>query len=187
MLSEAAGGTTPGCAEFQKITSTALAFPPRISAGIDESMLGAHRLRRAHGVRHLPCRHRRGQTRHRTRHRGADGSRLPRRRSRCSVATRNAEVPANLRMGSLHLPTAFIVRCWPTVLAGPRGELWLRSPRPRCPRRNARFGRPTPDRPPSPRPTNSEPRRVALPSRVLTPLTLAVGRCFFSWRQSPSR
>jgi 2-dehydropantoate 2-reductase len=44
---------------------------------------------------------------------------------RVLVAAGNADIPANLRMLYLHLPTAFTVRYWPPVLAGPRGELWF--------------------------------------------------------------
>ena len=36
-----------------------------------------------------------------------------------------AEIPANLRTLYLRLPTAFAVRYWRRVLAGPRGELWF--------------------------------------------------------------
>ena len=36
-----------------------------------------------------------------------------------------AEIPANLRILYLRLPTAFAVRYWRRVLAGPRGELWF--------------------------------------------------------------
>jgi 2-dehydropantoate 2-reductase len=40
-------------------------------------------------------------------------------------ATGDAEIPTNLRVLYLFLPTAFIVRYWRGVLAGPRGELWF--------------------------------------------------------------
>ena len=35
------------------------------------------------------------------------------------------EIPANLRMLYLRMPTAFAVRYWRRILASPRGELWF--------------------------------------------------------------
>jgi 2-dehydropantoate 2-reductase len=40
-------------------------------------------------------------------------------------ASGNAEIPTNPRALYLWLPTAFVVRYWRRVLAGPRGELWF--------------------------------------------------------------
>jgi 2-dehydropantoate 2-reductase len=40
-------------------------------------------------------------------------------------ATGNAEVPMNLRVLYLRMPSAFAVGYWRRVLAGPRGELWF--------------------------------------------------------------
>ena len=44
---------------------------------------------------------------------------------RAVAADGKAEIPANLRALYLRLPTAFAVRYWRRVLAGPRGELWF--------------------------------------------------------------
>jgi 2-dehydropantoate 2-reductase len=102
----------------------AAAFPTRISAGIDGWML-------AHSAFVVPI----GFALYRV---GTDAARLATDRDtvelmvratreafKLLVATGNAEIPANLRMLYLHLPTAFIVQYWRRVLAGPRGELWF--------------------------------------------------------------
>jgi 2-dehydropantoate 2-reductase len=40
-------------------------------------------------------------------------------------ATGRAEIPTNLRILYLWLPTPLVVRYWQRVLASPRGELWF--------------------------------------------------------------
>ena len=123
MLGEAAGTTTPRVRRLQKVFDGA-GFPTRISAGIDGWMLG-------HTAFVVPI----GFAIYRV---GTDVARLAtepdtvglmvratREAFAVLVATGNAEIPANLRMLYLHLPTAFIVRYWQRVLAGPRGELWF--------------------------------------------------------------
>jgi 2-dehydropantoate 2-reductase len=44
---------------------------------------------------------------------------------RALSASGNAEIPMNLRVLYLWLPTVFVVRYWRRVLTGPRGELWF--------------------------------------------------------------
>ena len=44
---------------------------------------------------------------------------------RALVASGNREIPTNLRILYLRLPTAFVVRYWQRVMASPRGELWF--------------------------------------------------------------
>jgi 2-dehydropantoate 2-reductase len=123
MLGEASGTTTPRVHRLKEVLDAA-AFPTRISASIDAWMLG-------HAAFVVPI----GFALYRV---GTDAARLAtdpdtmrlmvwatRETFRVLVATGNAEIPANLRMLYLHLPTAFIVRYWRRVLAGPRGELWF--------------------------------------------------------------
>jgi 2-dehydropantoate 2-reductase len=122
-LGEASGTTTPRVLRLKEVLDAA-AFPTRISASIDAWMLG-------HTAFVVPI----GFALYRV---GTDAARLAtdpdtmrlmvwatRETFRVLVATGNAEIPANLRMLYLHLPTAFIVRYWRRVLAGPRGELWF--------------------------------------------------------------
>jgi 2-dehydropantoate 2-reductase len=122
-LGEASGTTTPRVLRLKEVLDAA-AFPTRISASIDAWMLG-------HAAFVVPI----GFALYRV---GTDAARLAtdpdtmrlmvwatRETFRVLVATGNAEIPANLRMLYLHLPTAFIVRYWRRVLAGPRGELWF--------------------------------------------------------------
>jgi len=119
MLGEASGTTTPRVHRLKEVLDAA-AFPTRISASIDAWMLG-------HAAFVVPI----GFALYRV---GTDAARLAtdpdtmrlmvwatRETFRVLVATGNAEIPANLRMLYLHLPTAFIVRYWRRVLDGPRG------------------------------------------------------------------
>jgi 2-dehydropantoate 2-reductase len=123
MLGEATGTTTPRVRRLQEVLDGA-AFPTRISARIDDWMLG-------HTAFVVPI----GFALYRV---GTDAARLAtdsdtvrlmvratREAFRVLVATGNAEIPANLRNLYLHLPTAFVVRYWQRVLGGPRGELWF--------------------------------------------------------------
>jgi 2-dehydropantoate 2-reductase len=123
MLGEASGATTPRVRLLREVLDAA-GFPTKISASMDGWMLG-------HTAFIVPV----GFALYRV---GTDAARLAtdadavrlmvratREAFRVLVATGNAEIPANLRLLFLHLPTAFIVRYWQRVLAGPRGELWF--------------------------------------------------------------
>jgi 2-dehydropantoate 2-reductase len=123
MLGEASGATTPRVRLLREVLEAA-AFPTKISASMDGWMLG-------HTAFVVPI----GFALYRV---GTNAARLAtdadtvrlmvratREAFRVLVATGNAEIPANLRLLFLHLPTAFIVKYWQRVLAGPRGELWF--------------------------------------------------------------
>jgi 2-dehydropantoate 2-reductase len=124
MLGEATRTTTPRVRQLQEVLVGA-GFPTRTSADIDGWMIG-------HTAFVVPI----GYALYRV---GTDAARLAadpetmglmvratREAFRLLVASGNAEIPANLRMLYLHMPTAFIVRYWRRVFAGPRGELWSR-------------------------------------------------------------
>jgi 2-dehydropantoate 2-reductase len=154
MLGEAAGTATPRVSRLREVLDAA-AFPTRISGSIDGWML-------AHTAFVVPM----GFALYRV---GTDAARLAtdpdtvglmvratREAFRALVATGNTEIPANLRMLYLHLPTAFIVRYWRRVLARPAGELWFAAHSRAAPQemqvladelRSAlhRIGRPTPN------------------------------------------
>jgi 2-dehydropantoate 2-reductase len=123
MLGETTGTTTPRVRRLQEVLDGA-GFPTRISANIDGWMLG-------HSAFVVPI----GFALYRV---GTDAERLAadpdtvrlmvratQEAFRVLRTTGNAEIPANLRMLYLNLPTAFIVRYWRRVFAGPRGELWF--------------------------------------------------------------
>ncbi|MGD0809017.1 MAG: 2-dehydropantoate 2-reductase N-terminal domain-containing protein [Acidimicrobiales bacterium] len=123
MLGEATRMTTPRVRQLQKVL-VAAGFPTRTSANIDGWMLG-------HAAFVVPI----GFALYRV---GTDPAKLAADRDivalmvratreafRVLVASGIAEIPANLRMLYLHMPTAFIVRYWQRVFAGPRGELWF--------------------------------------------------------------
>lgn len=123
MLGEATGARTPRVRRLQEVLDGA-GFPTRISASIDGWMLG-------HTAFVVPI----GFALYRV---STDATRLAtdpdtvglmvratREAFRVLVATGNTEIPANLRMLYLHLPTAFVVRYWRRIFAGPRGELWF--------------------------------------------------------------
>jgi 2-dehydropantoate 2-reductase len=123
MLGEANGKTTPRVRQLQAVLSGA-GFPTRISTDIDGWMLG-------HTAFVVPI----GFALYRF---GTNAAKLAddtsflrlmvlatREAFRALGITGNAEIPANLRMLYLVLPTAFVVRYWRRVLAGPRGELWF--------------------------------------------------------------
>jgi len=123
MLGEATGTMTSRVRQLQEVLHAA-AFPTRISTSMDGWMLG-------HAAFVVPIVFALYRV-------GTDSARLAadpgamglmvratREAFRVLIATGNAEIPANLRMLYLHLPTAFIVRYWRRLLAGPRGELWF--------------------------------------------------------------
>jgi 2-dehydropantoate 2-reductase len=123
MVGEATGTTTPRARQLQEVLDGA-GFPTRITANIDGWMLG-------HAAFVVPI----GLALYRV---GTDAARLAadpdtvrlmvratREAFKVLLARGNAEIPTNLRMLYLHLPTAFIVRYWRRILAGPRGELWF--------------------------------------------------------------
>jgi 2-dehydropantoate 2-reductase len=123
MVGEANGTTPPRVRQLQEVFSGA-GFPTKISANIDDWMLG-------HTAFVVPI----GFALYRA---GTDAAKLAadpdavglmvratREAFRALGATGNAEIPANLRMLYLRLPTAFIVRYWRRVFASPRGELWF--------------------------------------------------------------
>jgi 2-dehydropantoate 2-reductase len=123
MLGEATHTTTPRARQWQEVLGGA-GFPTRISTDIDGWMI-------AHTAFVVPI----GFALLRV---GTDSARLAadpntvdlmvratREAFKVLVAAGNAEIPANLRMLYLHLPTALIVRYWRRVFAGPRGELWF--------------------------------------------------------------
>jgi 2-dehydropantoate 2-reductase len=123
MLGEATGTTTPRARQLQEVLRAA-GFPTRTSANIDGWMLG-------HTAFVVPI----GFALYRV---GTDAAKLAadpetmglmvratRETFKVLTASGNAEVPANLRMLYLHLPTALIVWYWRRVFAGPRGELWF--------------------------------------------------------------
>jgi 2-dehydropantoate 2-reductase len=123
MLGEITGTTTPRIRRLQEVLDTA-GFPTKISARIDGWMLG-------HTAFVVPMRFALYRA-------GTDPVilatdpdtvglmvRATREAFGVLVASGNAEIPTNLRMLYLHLPTALIVRYWRRVLTGPRGELWF--------------------------------------------------------------
>jgi 2-dehydropantoate 2-reductase len=123
MLGEATGTTTERVRQLQEVLSGA-GFPTMISANIDGWMLG-------HTAFVVPI----GFALYRV---GTDAAKLAaepdtvklmvratREAFRALDASAKAEIPANLRVLYLWLPTAFVVRYWRRVLAGPRGELWF--------------------------------------------------------------
>jgi 2-dehydropantoate 2-reductase len=123
MLGEANGTTTPRVGQLQELFNGA-GFHTRISTDIDGWMLG-------HSAFVVPI----GFALYRL---GTEAARLAadpdtvglmvratREAFRALGATGKAKIPANLRILYLWLPTAFVVRYWRRVLAGPRGELWF--------------------------------------------------------------
>jgi 2-dehydropantoate 2-reductase len=123
MLGEPNGTTTPRVRRLQKVLGGA-GFPTKISAHMSSWMLG-------HTAFVVPI----GFALYRS---GTDAARLAsdpdalevmvratREAFRALGAMGNVEIPANLRMLYLFLPTAFAVRYWRRVLAGPNGELWF--------------------------------------------------------------
>jgi 2-dehydropantoate 2-reductase len=123
MLGEATRTTKPRVRQLQEVLVGA-GFPTRTSTNIDGWMLG-------HAAFVVPI----GFALYRV---GTDAARLAadpetmalmvratREAFRVLVASGNAEIPANLRMLYLHMPTALIVGYWRRVFAGPRGELWF--------------------------------------------------------------
>jgi 2-dehydropantoate 2-reductase len=114
---------TPRVARLQELFSGA-GFPTRISSNIDGWMVG-------HTAFVVPI----GFALYRV---GTDAARLAvstdalglmvratREAFRAMGATGNLEIPTNLRVLYLCMPTAFAVRYWRRVLASPRGELWF--------------------------------------------------------------
>jgi 2-dehydropantoate 2-reductase len=123
MLGEANGSTTPRVGRLQRVLREA-GFPTRISANIDGWMLG-------HAAFVVPI----GFALYRV---GTDPTRLAGDASTLRLmvqATReafgalgadgNTDIPMNLRVLYLGLPTALVVGYWRRVLASPRGELWF--------------------------------------------------------------
>jgi 2-dehydropantoate 2-reductase len=123
MLGEANGTTTQRLRRLREVFSDA-GFPTRISAQIDGWMFG-------HTAFVVPI----GFALDRV---GNDAAKLaaePRTMALMVRATReafralgasgHAEIPRNLRILYLWLPTAFVVRYWRGVLASSRGELWF--------------------------------------------------------------
>jgi len=123
MLGEANGTTTPRVQLLQGAFSDA-GFPTRISANINRWMLG-------HTAFVVPI----GFALYRV---GTDTTRLANDSSTVRLMVRatreafralrtngEAEIPMNLRVLYLWLPTAFVERYWRQVLSSPRGELWF--------------------------------------------------------------
>jgi 2-dehydropantoate 2-reductase len=123
MLGEANGTTTSRLRRLQQVLSDA-GFPTRISANIDGWMFG-------HTAFVVPI----GFALDRV---GNDAAKLAaetrtvalmvratREAFRALGASGHAEIPTNLRILYLWLPTAFVVRYWRGVFASPRGELWF--------------------------------------------------------------
>ena len=120
MLGEVSGTSTPRVREMQGVFASA-GFATKISANIDGWMFG-------HTAFVVPIGFALYRLDGKATALAADPSTL-----RLMVrATREAfetlddlEIPANLRMLYLRMPTAFAVRYWRRVLASPRGELWF--------------------------------------------------------------
>ena len=120
MLGEASGLSTPRVRQLQAVLASA-GFATTISANIDGWMFG-------HTAFVVPIGFALYRLGGNPTALAADASTL-----RLMVrATREAfetlddlEIPANLRMLYLRMPTAFAVRYWRRVLASPRGELWF--------------------------------------------------------------
>jgi 2-dehydropantoate 2-reductase len=123
MLGEANGTTTPRVRQLQEVLSGA-GFPTRISANINGWMLG-------HTAFVVPI----GFALYRV---GTDTARLAANANtvrlmvratqeafRALVRSGNAEIPVNLQILYLFVPTAIAVHYWRRVLSGPRGELWF--------------------------------------------------------------
>ncbi len=123
MLGEATGTTTPRVRQLREVF-VAARFPTRTSTNIDGWMLG-------HTAFVVPI----GFALYRV---GTDAAKLAadsdtmrlmvratRETFKLLLSSGDAEVPANLRMLYLRLPTAVIVRYWRRVFASPRGELWF--------------------------------------------------------------
>ena len=145
MLGEATGTTSPRVRRLHEVLEGA-GFPTRISANIDDWMLG-------HTAFVVPIAFALYRVGTNTDSLAADADivglmvRATQEAFRVLGATGNREIPANLQMLYLHLPTAFIVRYWRGVFAGPRGELWFAAHSPPPPKRCTRW--PTSFRPPS--------------------------------------
>ena len=123
MLGEPSGAMTPRVRQLQDELSGA-GFPATISTRIDDWLLG-------HAAFIAPI----AFALYRV---DTDSARLaadPRTLRSMVLAIRqaftalhaagNAEIPTNLRVLFLRLPTAFAVAYWRRVFAGPRGELWF--------------------------------------------------------------
>jgi 2-dehydropantoate 2-reductase len=123
MLGEANGTTTPRTRRLQEVLSGA-GFPTRISANIDGWVL-------SHTAFVVPIGFALYQVGTDTVRLAADADTVrlmvqaTREAFRALGTSGNAEIPTNLRILYLWLPTAFVVRYWRRVLAGPRGELWF--------------------------------------------------------------
>lgn len=154
MLGEPTGATTRRVQDLQAVMAGA-GFPTTVSANITGWLLG-------HVAFVVPIAYALYRT-------GTDGSalatdpkllrwmvRATRQAFRALTAHGDAELPANLRMLYLRLPTAFAVRYWRGVFAGPRGELWFGAHTRAAPQEMKsladelqaavlRTGRPTPD------------------------------------------
>ena len=120
MLGEASGASTPRVRQLQAVFASA-GFATKVSANIDGWMFG-------HTAFVVPIGFALYRLGGNPTALAADAGTL-----RLMVrATREAfetlddlEIPANLRVLYLRMPTAFAVRYWRRVLASPRGELWF--------------------------------------------------------------
>ena len=154
MLGEASCTTTPRLRQLQEVLEHA-GFPTRISTDINGWMY-------AHAAFVVPI----GFALYRV---GTDAARLgadigtmrsmvqaTREAFSALLASGNTEIPTNLRILYLRLPTAFVVHYWQRVMASPRGELWFAAHSRAAPEEMRalaeelqtalrRIGRPTPD------------------------------------------
>jgi 2-dehydropantoate 2-reductase len=123
MLGEANGSSSPRLRQLQDVLSDA-GFSTRISANINGWMLG-------HAAFVVPI----GFALYRS---GTDAAKLAADADTMRLMVRatreafralgtggNAEIPLNLRVLYLWMPTAFVVGYWRRILSGPRGELWF--------------------------------------------------------------
>jgi 2-dehydropantoate 2-reductase len=123
MLGEATGESSSRVRRLKEVFSDA-GFSTRISANIDGWLLG-------HAAFVVPI----GFALYRV---GTDAPKLAadvdtlrlmvratREAFKALSASGNAEIPMNLRILYLWLPTGFVVGYWRRVLSGPRGELWF--------------------------------------------------------------
>ena len=120
MLGEAGGTSTARIRRLQTMFGEA-GFPASVSANIGGWMLGHSAFVVPIGFALYRC-----DTNPRALAADASTLRLMVRATRDAFeALDGAEIPANLRWLYFRMPTAFAVRYWRRVLAGPRGELWF--------------------------------------------------------------